>query len=266
MKTNVKGARGFTLVELMVVVAILSVLMAIVVPAVGGTKEQSVEGQVKSDGDAIGKAVSNFNNKSIKPTYPEQSLTAHETASARYADLLTVGGGTKGSKVNLYKDKAAFEASSLDGTTGLRSCAAGSGDTASCEALNATIQKPGLTTSVDKRTVIDFFAKTDIYDADGSVKKIGFVPDFINKEPNSLSLKADETKVLGQAGNTFDEFIWVLLVNAPGAEQESRTLQVYRLIEALCDGTDANTVPTSGECDGITAASDVKQVSLLKIF
>jgi prepilin-type N-terminal cleavage/methylation domain-containing protein len=260
------GKRGFTLVEMMVVVAILAVLMAIVVPAVGGTREQSVEGQVKGDADAVGKAASNFNNKSITPRFPEQSLAAHSSASGVYADILTIGGGTNGSKVNLYKGGAEFGAETLDGTTGLRSCTAGAGDQPDCEALSAQISRPGGGGSVDKRTVVNYFARTDIYDADGSVKTVGFVPDFISKVPSSLTLRAEETKNLGSAGNTIEEYVWLMVVNAPGSSQESRSVQVFRVIEALCDGADANSVATSGECGSLSALSEVKQLNLVRAF
>ena len=263
------GRKGFTLVELMVVVSILAVLMAIVVPAVGGTKEQSVEGQVKSDGDAVGKGVSNFNNKSIKPAFPEASLLDHAAiANNRYEDILEVGtAGTKGQNVKLYRDIAAFDAAALDGPTGLRACVPGTSDTAPCELLSRQITKPGTAIDVDRRTILNFFANTDTYDSDGSVKKVGFVPDFISKEPSSLPLKADETKALGQAGNTYEEYLWVLLVNAPGSSQESRTLQVYRLWEALCEGADAGTVATKAECESSSLVTgEIKELNFVRVF
>lgn len=248
--------------------------MAIVVPAVAGTKEQSLEGQVRSDGDAVGSGVSNFNNKSIKPALPETKLLDHAATSGnKYEGIIEVGGGTIGQNAKLFRDTAAFNASTLEGTTGLRSCVVGSGDTTACELLSRQITKPGTATDVDRRSIMNFFANTDIYDADGSVKKVGFVPDFISKEPSSLPLKADETNALGQSANTFEEFLWVLMLNAPGSSQESRTLQVYRVVEALCDGPDSGTVPTSSECTTATgtlpfslAASDVKELSLVRVF
>ncbi len=261
------NSRGFTLVELMVVVSILAVLMAIVVPAIGGTKEQSVEGTVKSDADAVGKAVSNFNNKSIKPAFPEQSLTDHPLATPAgiYTDILAVGGGTKGANVSLYRTQALFDAATHDGTTGLRPCTAGSGDTANCELLSKQITKPGTTTDVDKRTILHFFHATNIYDTDGSVKNIKLVPDFLSKEPGSLILKSDETKTL--TSNTYEEFIWVLTVNAPGSSQDNRTVEVFRVVEALCDGADAGTKVTVAECDSTTlVTSEIKHLNALKVF
>ena len=60
--------KGFTLMELLVVVAIIAVLMGIVSASVTGTKSQSVEGQVKSDGRASQIAVDNFSPNPPKDT------------------------------------------------------------------------------------------------------------------------------------------------------------------------------------------------------
>ncbi len=56
-----RGQKGFTLVELMVVMAIMAVLASIVVPAVTGTKQTSTDTQVKQDAGAVQTAVGSFN-------------------------------------------------------------------------------------------------------------------------------------------------------------------------------------------------------------
>lgn len=60
-KWTKKGNKGFTLVELMVVMAILGVLAAIVTPAVSGTKQVGKDAQVKTDGTNIQTAAGKFN-------------------------------------------------------------------------------------------------------------------------------------------------------------------------------------------------------------
>lgn len=55
-----RGQKGFTLVELMVVMAIMAVLAAIVFPAVSGTSEVSVDSQVKQDASTVNSAVSDY--------------------------------------------------------------------------------------------------------------------------------------------------------------------------------------------------------------
>ena len=62
MRTN-KGiwSRGFTLVELMVVMAILGVLAAVVVPAVSGTKQVGKDSQVKTDATNLQSAMGKYN-------------------------------------------------------------------------------------------------------------------------------------------------------------------------------------------------------------
>jgi len=56
-----KGEKGFTLVELMVVMAIMAVLSAIVVPAVTGTKQISLDTQVSQDAAVVESAVNKYN-------------------------------------------------------------------------------------------------------------------------------------------------------------------------------------------------------------
>lgn len=205
-----KGSRGFTLMELMVVVSILAVLMAVVVPAVTGTKSVSLEGQVKSDGKSTQTAVDNFNNKSIKTgQFPEVALSALGHA---YSDVY--GAVASGGAILRNKDGTKKGASDTD------------------ETLGSTITKPGTTTTVAKRTMLNFAASTDTYDSSGAVKTAKLVPDFLQKDPSSIILMGDESKSLGASDNKLEEFLWLLLVNAPGSDQESRTVEIYRLTDA----------------------------------
>lgn len=56
-----RGEKGFTLVELMVVMAIMAVLATIVIPAVTGTKQVSSDTQVKQDATVVETAVGDYN-------------------------------------------------------------------------------------------------------------------------------------------------------------------------------------------------------------
>lgn len=56
-----RGQKGFTLVEAVVVMAIMAVLATIVVPAVTGTKQVSLDSQVAQDAGVIETAVSDYN-------------------------------------------------------------------------------------------------------------------------------------------------------------------------------------------------------------
>ncbi len=80
-----RGQKGFTLVEMMVVMAIMAALATIVVPAVTGTKEVSENSQMKTDASAVKNAVTKFQNDSLTSAWPEQTLatlynSANETS------------------------------------------------------------------------------------------------------------------------------------------------------------------------------------------
>lgn len=70
-----RGEKGFTLVELMVVMAIMALLASIVVPAVSGNKKTSQETQTKQDASAVDTAVGKYNADSNSA----ESLTTDNT-------------------------------------------------------------------------------------------------------------------------------------------------------------------------------------------
>ena len=90
---SINGFRkGFTFMELLVVIAVLAVLTAIVAAAVTGAKSTGTDGQVKSDAKATETALDNYNNKSIRTgQFPDTAITDTTT---RYEDVVDVGNPT----------------------------------------------------------------------------------------------------------------------------------------------------------------------------
>ena len=209
--------------ELLAVVAVLAVLTTIVAAAVTGVKSTSADGQVKGDGKAAQIAVDNYSNKSISTgQFPEVRPDAVvSTAGASNfhinADVAGVGSGDGKNLVLVGRD--------------------GKGET-----LADKVTPSGTTTgdAVFKRRLMEFTLSTNTWDDTGAVKTSTFVPDYLLKEPTSLVLKGDETKELGATNNTFEEYLWLLLVNSPGTDGEGRAVQVYRLVAADCSGAVSN--------------------------
>ncbi|MBI2919036.1 MAG: prepilin-type N-terminal cleavage/methylation domain-containing protein [Chloroflexi bacterium] len=189
-----KGSKGFTLIELMVVMGILAVLMAIVLPTMVGIKAAGIESQVKGDGDGVQKAVDRYNNDSIVTgKFPDRALVgAYPTEFAATPTVtLTINDKTPNS----------IPLATFAGPTG----------------------------TSDRRVGIDFDAITQVWNKDGTVLDVTFVPDMLGKEPESQILMANESAVRSLF---FHEFIWVMRVSGEGKSTESRTVEVYRLTDA----------------------------------
>ena len=66
--------KGFTLIELMVVVAILSVLSTMVITGITGTQPKGEISTIKSDAATVYMAAQNFNASSRTREWPEDNL------------------------------------------------------------------------------------------------------------------------------------------------------------------------------------------------
>ena len=80
-----RGQKGFTLVELMVVMAIMAILSAVVIPAVSGTSEVSKNSQVTNDAGLINTADSDF--------YGDQ--TGVEVITTETVNIINTGSGNR---------------------------------------------------------------------------------------------------------------------------------------------------------------------------
>jgi len=92
---NVKNTRGFTLIELMIVVAIIAILAAIALPAYQDyiIRSQVSEGSVLADG-AKTSIAEFFSNKGSYPTdNTSAGLAAPGSIQGKYVDTLTVTAG-----------------------------------------------------------------------------------------------------------------------------------------------------------------------------
>ncbi len=188
MRTSNRQA-GFTLLEVMIVMAIMGVLMTIVVPRVSGTKTASLESQVKADGHNVQTGINNYNTHAIaENSWPEQPL------GTKYAYSSGAGSATlaPGDKVVLVDKSSAIT--------------------------------PDPTVYLE----IKWDAQTNTWNPNGSVGTAQFLPDYILNLPESSALQNDEG-VTDSTGKKLYEVLWLMKKNQAGAASEGRALEVYRL-------------------------------------
>ncbi len=83
MKRNLKTSQplvqrhGFSLMEILIVISIIGILMAIILPAIGGVRYRVQVAAVTAEMSQLDQALGTFNNKF--GTYPPSSITLHYT-------------------------------------------------------------------------------------------------------------------------------------------------------------------------------------------
>ena len=168
--------------------------------------------------------------------------TVDATVSGAVVTINAVSAGDSGNAITLASSTGnlALSAATLSGGADVTDGAGDNVILVRTDGLGETLADkvtPSGKTSADAvlaRTFVDFTAGTNTWDDTGAVKTSTFVPDFLLKDPTSLILKGDETKDLGTTNNTFEEYLWVLLVNSPSTKEESRAVEAYRMSAADC--------------------------------
>ncbi len=209
---SLRREKGFTLIELMVVMAILGVLATMVFPTVTGVKTGGEGAAGKGDAKEVENAVGNYNTSdSGANPWPESSITCGSateggaysilildtTRTSTYTKTVEVGASAAGTAARpAITDTAAVGLSS--------SCTNGA--------------------TLASHTQVNWDATAKARQKDGSVQDMSFIPNYLASQPKS-SLNVRGSDVATAAS----EFIWLLKLGTSLDGQAGRSLQVLRL-------------------------------------
>ena len=200
-----RGEKGFTLVELMVVMAIMAVLSAIVLPAVTGTKQLSLDSQVKQDAYAVETGVSKVN------------------ADANVSESLTTDNTSVFGTVSSQSTSSQWPENPI--TT-----------TYATEFPTVTTAISGVTLKNTAGTVI-YSSNTTGFVADYTAIDIdGLIADgYLQEEPVGV----DSTFSTAKA---YHNYLWLLKkANVEGTSDAGRVVEVFKLVTIATTTTDALT-------------------------
>lgn len=207
-----KGQRGFTLIELLGVMAILAVLVAVVAPAVAGTRNASLEAQALTDATMVRTAANKYFSK----------INEAEVRTPHSITTVTLVGGTVASAQQVTSNRWPELYITTENAT-------------TFPAIYANVFETTDTLKVDKVSLLD--ENSDAMTANLFERFTAIDLDTLEEERLLLKQPAGVDYVSSSNGIDVPNFLWLFektsSSSATEAEDDSREVAVFSLVKVV---------------------------------
>ncbi|MBI2909818.1 MAG: type II secretion system protein [Chloroflexi bacterium] len=269
IKGIIRGQRGFTLIELLAVMSILATLVAIVAPAVAGTREASIQAQAQQDATQVRTAANKYfsaqNQSETRTTHKVSTTTklpvnGNSTADATICVGTTVNCdvATDASQVvsNRWPEKfitigsaPGSSAESITAATAIGAVYSDIFQTSAGPTVEGVVLLDANSKTLKGKDFLEKFTAVD-FDSDTTTVKGLVTSGYLAKKPAGVELTSAGKK----------NFLWLLTKISSGSAAErkddSRDVTVFKLVKAEVKEGSSNLILTYQQILGNSLNTD----------